>query len=399
MKILYFDCFSGISGDMCVGALIDAGADFETIQAGLATLGVEGYSLAVEKVQKKGIMATQFHVHVDPDVKQPHRHLRHVIEIIEAGDLPEVVKAASIDTFRRLAEAEATVHGSTPEKVHFHEVGAVDSIVDTVGAQYALHLLGVDQVAASVLHVGGGTVECAHGTMPVPAPATALLLRGKPTCGGDAAAGELVTPTGAALLDQCAAAFGPVPAMTVSAIGYGAGTKDLPDRANVLRVCLGDAVADTEAPETEEIAVIEAHVDDMSGELMAPALAAVLDAGARDAFITPALGKKGRPVQLFTVLCAPGDLSAMVGLLFAHTTTLGVRTRMERRFVLARDWTTAVTPWGTVRVKRGRLGHRVSTAAPEFEDCRECAAQAGVPVREVYAAACAAAWKEMEPHG
>ena len=393
MKTLYFDCFSGISGDMTVGALIDAGAGFETIRTGLLSLGVEGFDVAVEPVKKKGITATQFHVNIDENQKQPHRHLRHVVEIIEKGSLPEPVKRASIATFQIIAEAEAEVHGSTIEKVHFHEVGAVDSIVDIVGAHYALHLLGIERVEVSPLHVGSGTVKCAHGIMPVPAPATALILRGKPTYGGEVD-GELVTPTGAAIAVQAASAFGPAPRMTVHSIGYGSGTKDLPDRANVLRVLIGETADTGGPPPSEDITVIEANLDDMTGELVAPLIQAALEAGARDAFITPITAKKGRPAWVVTLLCEPALCSAMVSLLFAHSTTLGVRTRTEQRFVLDRDWKTADTPWGPVRLKRGLLGGQVNTLAPEFDDCQAVAAKAGVPVRRVYEAALAAGGKE-----
>lgn len=393
MEILYFDCFSGISGDMTVGALIDAGADFETIRTGLMSLGVKGFDVAVERVKKKGVTATKFHVNIDEGEKQPHRHLRHVVEIIEQGDLPEPVKTASIDTFKIIAEAEAEVHGSTMEKVHFHEVGAVDSIVDIVGAQYGLYLLGVNRVEASPLHVGSGTVKCAHGIMPVPAPATALILRGKPTYGGEVD-GELVTPTGAALAVQAAAAFGPAPRMTVHTIGYGAGTKDLPDRANVLRVLVGEVETAGGLPPSEAITVIEANIDDMTGELAAVLIHTALEAGARDAFITPVTAKKGRPAWVITLLCEPAQCSAMVALLFAHSTTLGVRMRTEQRYVLDRDWQTVETPWGNVRVKRGLLGGQVNTLAPEFDDCQEVAVKAGVPVRRVYEAAIAACGKE-----
>lgn len=388
MRIAYFDCFSGISGDMTVGALIDAGADFDAIRAGLASLGVEGFGVTTEEIKKKGIQATQFRVHIDDSARQPHRHLRHVIEIIERGALPAVVKTAAIETFRLLAEAEAEVHGSTPEKVHFHEVGAVDSIVDIVAAHHALHLLAVDDVVVSPLHVGSGTVRCAHGLMPVPAPATALLLRGKPTYGGPIEA-ELVTPTGAALVAQCAKQVGPAPAMTVSAVGYGAGTRDLPDLPNVLRVMIGDAADAT--PDTETISVIEANIDDMIGELYPPLIEALIAAGARDAFVTPVLGKKGRPAHCVTVLCEEPRVSDMVRVLFAHSTTLGVRVRGERRFVLAREWRDVETPWGAVRIKVGLLDGRVHVAAPEFEDCRIAAERSGVPVRRVYEAALAAA--------
>lgn len=387
MRLLYFDCFSGISGDMSVGALIDAGADFGIIRKGLDSLGVPGFRVECEKIKKKGIAATQFRVVLDNQEHHPHRHLRHVVEIISRGELPEPVKEAAIATFRVLAEAEAKVHDSTPEKIHFHEVGAVDSIVDIVGAQYALHLLNVDEVVVSPLHVGAGTVRCEHGVMPVPAPATAVLLQGKPTYGGNVE-GELVTPTGAALIAQCAKRFGPAPAMRVEAIGYGSGTRDLPDLPNVLRVMIGEADAGSA---TEMISVVEANIDDMTGELFPPLIGALLNAGARDAFVTPVLGKKGRPAHCITVLCDEPRVSDIVRTLFEHSTTFGVRLRTERRFVLERDWRDVATPWGNVRVKTGRRNGDIVTVAPEFEDCRKAAESAGVPVRRVYEAALAAA--------
>lgn len=394
MKTLYFDCFSGVSGDMTVGALLDLGADFDALRAGLDSLGVPGYRVAAERVVKKGVSATQFRVLIEPDTDKPHRHLRHVVEIIRRGDLPETVKERSIAVFARIAEVEAAIHGTTVERVHFHEVGAIDSIVDVVGAHLALHLLGVGRVVVSPIQVGCGTIQCAHGVMPVPAPATAALLRGAPACGGGVE-GELATPTGAALMTAWAESFGPMPAMTVEGVGYGAGTKDLPDRANVLRAVLGEADAAAGAAggdaSGETVTVIETLLDDMSGEMLAPAMEALLAAGARDAFITPAFGKKGRPAQLLTVLCDAGQVSGIVRCLFAHTTTLGVRMRGERRVTLARSWKTVETPQGRVRVKVAEFEGAPSTAHPEFEDCRVRAEAAGVPVRRVIEAAQAAA--------
>lgn len=392
MKTLYFDCFSGVSGDMTVGALLDLGADFNALQAGLDSLGVPGYRIEAERVVKKGVSATQFRVLIEPDTDKPHRHLRHVVEIIRRGDLPETVKERSIALFARIAEVEAAIHGTTVERVHFHEVGAIDSIVDVVGAHLALHLLGVDRVLVSPIQVGGGTIQCAHGVMPVPAPATAALLRGAPACGGGVE-GELATPTGAALMTAWAESFGPMPAMTVEGVGYGAGTKDLPDRANVLRAVLGESgdPAGTAAETGGTVTVIETLVDDMSGEMLAPAMEALLAAGARDAFITPAFGKKGRPAQLLTVLCDAEQVSGIVRRLFAHTTTLGVRMREERRVTLSRSWKTVETPQGRVRVKLAEFEGALSSAHPEYEDCRARADAAGVPVRHVIEAARAAA--------
>lgn len=388
MKTLYLDCFSGISGDMTVGALIDAGADFERIRAALDSLGVPGFSVEAPKIIKKGVFATQFKV-IQHKHEHVHRHLKHCVDIINKGLLPKAVKEAAIETFELIAVAEAQVHGTTKDKIHFHEVGAIDSIVDIVAAQLAFHLLGIERVVCAPLHVGSGTVRCAHGVMPVPAPATALLLVDIPTYGGKVE-GELVTPTGAALVRQRAVAFGPLPAMKVQAIGYGAGTKDLPDRANVLRVLVGVETAGAFG-DTEQITIVEANLDDMTGELFPPLLQALMAAGARDAFLTPILGKKGRPAHVVTALCDDAKLSGVLSALFANSTTLGVRTRQETRYVLPRSFRKVNTPYGEVRVKVGSLAGQQNSAAPEFEDCAALAAEAKVPVRVVYEAALAAA--------
>lgn len=387
MKTLYFDCFCGASGDMIVGALLDAGADFEAIEKALGTLDVSGFSVGREKVNKHGTMATQFRVDLDEKEKQPHRHLRHIVAIIESGELPEEVKAASLSTFDRIAECEAEVHGTSKEKIHFHEVGAVDSIVDIVAAHLAIHQLGPVRIVSSALHVGSGTVKCAHGIMPVPAPATALLLRGAPSYGGEVE-GELVTPTGAALVTQLAESFGPMPAMALEKVGMGSGTKDLPDRPNVLRVFLGE---ETAAPSTETIVVIEANIDDMNPEHFPPLIEELLEGGARDAFLTPILGKKGRPGHLITVLVDDDKVEKVTGVLFRDSTTLGIRMRTDERICLEREWKNVHTPWGLVAVKVGRYKGEVTTASPEHEDCARVAREKGVPVRHVFDAAHAAA--------
>lgn len=390
MKIAYFDCFSGASGDMILGALIDAGADFESLRAGLESLDVPGYEVRVERVSKAGTAATRFCVDMADEHHHPHRHLRHILEIIDRGELPEAVKEASRETFRRIAEVEAAIHSTTVEKIHFHEVGAIDSIVDVIGAHLALHSLGIERVYASPLHVGAGTVRCAHGVMPVPAPATAALLQGVPFYGGEVQ-GELVTPTGAALLSQWADdRFGPQPPLTLAAVGYGAGTRDLPDRPNVLRVLIGEAAVES-APEAESVAVIECNLDDMNPELYPPLLTDLLEAGARDAFITPIVGKKGRPAHLVTVLCDEAKVKAVARALFRGSKTLGVRIRTERRICLEREWKTVQTRWGDVRVKVGRFEGEVTATSPEFEDCRLRAEEAGVSPLAVYEAALAAA--------
>ncbi len=390
MKTLYFDCFCGAAGDMIVGALIDAGADFEAIRRGLATLDVSGYDLSARKIDKHGTMATKFDVLIDGTHDQPLRHLRHIVEIIEGGDLPREVKEASLETFRRIADAEAEVHGTTPEKIHFHEIGAVDSIIDVVATHLALHQLKPGRIQSSALHVGSGTVKCAHGIMPVPAPATALLLRGIPSYGGEVD-GELVTPTGAALIAQIAGEFGPMPEMRVEAIGSGSGTKDLPDRPNVLRVLIGETAQGRAG--TETIVVVEANIDDMNPELFPPLMNDLLKAGARDTFLTPILGKKGRPAHLITILVDEVELNSVVGVLFRGSTTLGLRMRREQRICLEREWKTASTPWGDVRVKIGRFDGCITSTAPEYDDCVRVASEGGVSAKEVYNAAHAAAVK------
>jgi hypothetical protein len=395
MKTLYFDCFSGASGDMIVGALIDAGAPFAVLQEKLAGLNVAGFSLSAEKVNKKGIMATKFDVHVEHTHHHPHRHLSDILDILASAQLPEAVRINSEKTFRAIAECEAAIHGTSVEEVHFHEVGAVDSIIDVIGAHLAMELLGVERVVCSPLHVGSGVVRMAHGVLPVPAPATAMLLQGVPCYGGDVD-GELVTPTGAAIIRQRAAVFGPMPAMRVQAIGYGSGTRDLPDRPNVLRVMLGDtepAGAEDTANESEPITVIEANIDDMNPEMFPPLIADLLAQGARDAFLTAILGKKGRPGHLLTVLCDEAKTAEIIPLLFSGSTTLGVRMRQEHRVCLEREWKEVQTPWGPVRIKIGRYKGKVTSMSPEFEDCRRVALESGVPVLNVYDAARAEAVK------
>lgn len=317
------------------------------------------------------------------------------MELITQADLPDVVKRNAIAAFQIIGEAEAAIHGTTIEKIHFHEVGAIDSIADIVAAHFALHLLGVEEVYASPLHVGSGTVKCAHGIMPVPAPATARILQGVPTYGGNVA-GELVTPTGAAIAVHNVKSFGPAPLMKVSAIGYGAGTKDLPDRANVLRVLIGELAG---GAGQDTVSVIEATIDDMSGELWPPLMQAALNEGARDAVLIPVIGKKGRPAHILSVLCDPSQEEKIARLILAHSTTFGVRIRQEKRVILDRAFRQVSTPWGEVPVKTGAFDGETHTLAPEFEVCRALAEAAGVPVKRVYEAAWAAAVKGEFIHG
>ncbi|MGH8058262.1 MAG: nickel pincer cofactor biosynthesis protein LarC, partial [Candidatus Entotheonellia bacterium] len=321
MRVAYFDCFSGISGDMTLGALIDAGLSFDDLRAHLATLNVPGYALSIERLSKHGISGTKFHVQVH-DPGPHHRRLRDIEALIRASGLEAAIQERALAVFTRLAQAEATVHQISVDEVHFHEVGAIDSIVDIVGAVIGLHLLGVQRVLASAVNVGAGFVRASHGVLPVPAPATAELLKGIPTYarGND---GELTTPTGAALLATLAERFGPLPALRVDQIGYGAGTKDLPQAPNLVRVFLGE---DETRGDGDVITVLEANLDDMNPEWFGYAQDTLFARGALDVFYTPIFMKKNRPATKLTVLCDPGSVEAIVDVLFRETSTFGVRT-------------------------------------------------------------------------
>lgn len=388
MKLAYFDCFSGISGDMTLGALVDAGAPLEALRAELAKLPVAGWQMAAERVRRGAIAATFVRVEVSGQ-QLHHRHLGDILKLIERAALAPRVLERAAAIFRRLGEAEARIHGVPPEKVHFHEVGAVDAIVDIVGACVGLELLGVDAVYGSAVNVGGGTVGTAHGTLPVPAPASVELLRGAPIYSSGIEK-ELATPTGAAILSTLATAIGPPPPMRVAAIGYGAGTWDLPGQANVLRVLIGEALPAEAAAGEETLMMLETNLDDCTPELVGWVTEQALAAGALDAFTAPVQMKKNRPGVLLSVLCAPGDAERLTALLFRETTTLGVRSYAVRRRALARALEKVETPWGAVAVKVARLDGAVLNAAPEYDDCARLARERGVPLKQVMAAAQAA---------
>jgi len=385
MSIAYFDCFCGAGGDMIVASLIDAGASADVLREGLASLGLGGYALSIESVNKQGFAATRFHVELKEHAQQPHRHLKQIVEILENSGLPGSAKTRATRIFERLAEAEAKVHGTTVEKVHFHEVGAVDAIVDVVGAMLAMNQLGVERVICSPIPTGSGTITCDHGVMPIPAPATAELLKGVPIAACDEP-GELVTPTGAAILTTLASEFGPLPAMTVDSIGYGAGTRGGRMRPNVLRVLIGQAARDGD---TDEIAVLETNLDDASPEVVGHCMERLLTEGALDVYAVPIHMKKSRTGVVLTVLCELGRVEAMQRLLFAETTTFGVRRHNVARVKMRRRHVTVNTPFGDIRVKVGERDD-VVTVSPEYEDCQAAARKHDVPLREVIAAANAA---------
>jgi hypothetical protein len=383
MRILYFDCIAGISGDMALGALIDAGADLEPIRAGLMTLPVEPFDLEVEQVESNGIRATKV------DVRTPAvgviRTYANIRSLLDLAELPLDAKGLAQRIFRRLAEAEAMVHRRELEQVTFHEIGAVDSIVDIVGTALALSSLGVERVFASAVPTGFGMVKTEHGSLPIPAPAVVELLRGAPMYSRGVPV-ELVTPTGAAILAALVEGFGELPRMRVEHVGYGAGSARL-DFPNVLRVLIGEedreAVPGTETPAGTEI-VLETNVDDLNPELYAYVLERLFAAGAQDAWLTPIVMKKGRPAITISVLVSPQRQEAVRQVLFREAGTLGVRATSVDKQVLEREWVEVSTEHGTVRVKIASLEGKAVTLAPEFEDCARVAREAGVPLREIY---------------
>jgi len=380
MKHAYFDCFSGISGDMTIGALLDAGVSIEQLRSELQRLNVPGWELTAEKVWKNGMAATHAKVHAQDTTT--HRSLSAILGILEKSSLAPNVKDRAAAIFNKLGEAEATVHDVPLEKIHFHEVGAIDAIVDIVGSCIGFAALGIDSFACSALNVGGGTAKMAHGVLPVPAPATARLLLGKPTY-SNGVQNEMVTPTGAAIVATLCSNFGPQPPMSVTAIGYGAGTADLEGQPNVLRLMVGDAAEKRAAAKSETIRVLEANLDDMNPQIYGYFLEKALAAGALDVFTTPVQMKKNRPGMLVTVLCKPEDEARFHEMFFAETTTLGVRCYTAERRVLARQWETVHTAFGEVRIKVARLNGRIQQASPEFEDCRKLAEAQNVPLHRI----------------
>ena len=369
---------------MLVGAFADAGADRNSISHALEAFAT-GASFTWDRVQRRGISATKFRVAPDEGTPQKLRHLSGILKMIHASDLPAAVKTSSELVFRTLADAEATVHGVSVEKVHFHEVGAVDSICDIVGACLALHLLKIRQVHCSPVNVGSGTVSTEHGILPVPAPATAHLLQDRPvySCGP---AVELTTPTGAAFVTALAETFGAMPPMRIKAIGYGAGDRDFREHANVVRVMVGEPSG---APESTTVSVIEANIDDASPQIIAYATGRLLDAGALDVIVIPAQMKKCRPGVIMQVITAPEKREELVALLFRETTTLGVRFHSAERRVQERDWVEVMTKYGPLRIKRGSAQENDTheNFAPEYEDARRIAAASGVALKQILAEA------------
>ena len=427
MRIAYLECFSGMSGDMFLGALVDAGVSASVLEETVAALGV-GARLEISRVVRSGISATKVDVYVDgekdlpreeywereerehlhshelhgysrsspgessrAEAPAPHSHshehgrgLTEIREIISSASISEPAKKTAVAIFEALGRAEAKIHNTSIERVHFHEVGAVDAMVDIVCAAVGAAALGVDDIICSPLNVGGGTVKCAHGTFPVPAPATVELLKDAPVYSSGLQA-ELVTPTGAAIVKTLASRFAAFPEMKIEKSGYGAGSRDFPGHPNVVRLTIGEAVSTTLAAKTasETITVLEANLDDLNPQVFGYVMDRLLEEGALDAFGMPVQMKKSRPGTLLTVLCKPEDASKLTHLIFTETTTLGVRRRDEMRQTLARRWESVGTRWGEVRIKIASMNGTVTNYAPEYEDCRRIAAEHHVPLKTV----------------
>jgi uncharacterized protein (TIGR00299 family) protein len=395
LRVAYLDTFSGISGDMTVGALLDLGLPIERVREAVRTLGLDGVEVWTERTQRSGIAATKFQVRVHgrhPDAPEAgghdhgHRPYAAIRDLLAGSALEPPVRERALAIFSRLAAAEGTVHGVPAERVEFHEVGALDAIVDVVGAALGFVHLGVEAVHVAALPVGRGIVPTAHGPLPVPGPAVLALLHGWPVCPGDGD-GELVTPTGAAIV----AGLGrpePAPTFRVDGVGYGAGDRTLADRPNLLRILVGEAVP---AVEHDDVTVLEATIDDTSPQLFEHVLERLLAAGARDAFLEPVVMKKSRPGVTLRVLADPQDRDRLAALVFAETSTIGLRWTTMHRMVLPRETERVETPWGPVRVKVARAPDGTINVAPEYDDCRALALAQGIPLKAVQQEALAAA--------
>jgi len=415
MRIAYLECFSGISGDMFLGALVDAGVSPELLEQTVAALNV-GARLEISKVLRSGISATkvdvwigdrkeeppgehsrehshsnrhhshvehaQEHHHSHHDVHAHGRHLSEIRRIISAALIADRAKERALAIFQTLGEAEARIHNVPINKIHFHEVGAVDAIVDIVCAAVGSVSLGIDEWVCSPVNVGGGTIQCAHGRLPVPAPATVELLKGAPVYSSGIEK-ELTTPTGAAILKTLVTKFSVVPSYNIECSGYGAGTRDLPGQPNVLRITIGESASCSQATTPEIISVLEANIDDLNPQVFGYVMDKLLDDGALDVFGTPVQMKKNRPGMLLTVLARTEDKRRLSKIIFAETSTLGIRMRDERREVLKRRAETVRTPWGEVRMKIANLNGTVTNYSPEYEDCRRIAFERGVPLKTV----------------
>jgi len=420
MRIAYLDCFSGMSGDMFLGALVDAGVPMRLLEETVATMNIDA-RIEATRVMRSGISATKIDVYAHGEKEIPreeylaqhsheheHKHehghthehshlpshgdahtgphgrgLKEIREIINKAGIGSSAKQTALAIFEALGKAEAKIHNVDIEKIHFHEVGAVDAMVDIVCSAVAAETLGVDEIVCSPLNVGGGTVKCAHGVLPIPVPATVELLKNAPVYSSGIQM-ELVTPTGAAIVNVLANRFGSFPAMTIEKSGYGAGGRDLPGHPNVVRLTAGEALPERTAKSSQEtISVLEANLDDLSPQVFGYVMDRLFEEGALDCFGVPVLMKKNRPGTLLTVLCKPEDAANLTQIMFAETTTLGVRQREEKRETLARNWVLVSTQWGEVRMKVAHMNGTVTNYSPEYEDCRKIAGDHKVPLKTV----------------
>lgn len=379
MKIAYFDCPSGISGDMILAALINAGLDIEKLIGELGKLQLSGYEIRAEKAQRKGIWGTRFEVIIVGG--QAERSLRDVLDIIEKSDFDKGIKTKSREIFSNLAQAEAKIHNKNINEIHFHEVGATDAIIDIVGCLVGLKMLGVERIHTSRLQLGSGFVKCAHGTLPVPAPATLELLKDVPVY-STGLTNELVTPTGAAIITALSAGYGEIPSMRIEKIGYGIGSRDLPI-PNVLRVLIGEG--EDSGYEEDTVVLLETNIDDMNPQFYDHIMDRLFQKGAKDVFLTPIYMKKNRPAIVLSVLCSPHQVEDLLDVVFKETTTLGVRiSETKKRRMLKRKTKVINTRFGKVRVKLSVIDGKVRSVVPEYEDCKKLAIQHGLPLQKVY---------------
>ena len=378
MRTLYFDCFAGASGDMILSAMVAAGVDQAALTEQLSLLNVDGFKINFETVDRSGLSAT--YARVETAHEHKHRHLSDIKQIIESSGVSEPAKALAVKIFTRLAEAEARVHNEPVDQIHFHEVGALDAIVDIVGAAICFDLLKIERFVCSPLHVGSGTIQMAHGRFPIPPPAVAELLKGVPFYSTDIQ-GELLTPTGAAIITTVCQEFGPIPRMMTDVTGYGAGTRQYENFPNVLRVLLGETEADLATD--EKLWMIETNIDDMSPQLLGHVMDRAFELVALDCYFTPVQMKKNRPGVLLSVLCTGDEKEALMKLLFTETTTLGVRSYEVERRALRRSVMRVETAYGPIDVKVGHLNGQVVNEMPEFEQVKAAATRAGVPLKVV----------------
>jgi len=382
MKILYYDCFAGISGDMNLGAMIDLGVDANYLTNELKKLNIEGFHLEIQKDIRRGISGTKASVVIENPDNEKHRHLRHVEEIVNNSSLSEKVKTTSLDIFRRIAEAEAKVHNIEIQRVHFHEVGALDSIADIVGAAICLDYLNVDKVISSSIQLGGGTVKCAHGIMPVPAPATALIVQGIPVKTG-LVQHEATTPTGAAILVATVHEYSDKINFNITKTAYGIGQRDISEVPNVLRIYLSETIDQTEDVSIENAILIECNIDDMNPEQYEYLLELLFDAGVSDAWLTPIIMKKSRPAITISVLCKPELADNMKEILFKNARTIGLREQQLTKNVLRREEKTITTSLGQVKIKESFFKGKKVNAKPEYEDCKMIAKKLNISLLEV----------------